>query len=121
MFAEDMLNAGAEWNFGEKTKNSMTRGVLGSRYWVALLWNGAVTLIDAEKLGKIETETISGTVRSGKVRVHYESYAVRFYYKSAKPKKLCDESLSFDCRDNQRHFITLAKKRTGGNVEYMML
>lgn len=121
IFAEDILAAGKEWEFREKTKSTMVQGVVGNHYWVAMLWNGIVTIVDSEKLGKIETETISGTVRSGKVRVSYQSYAVRFYYKSAKPKKFCDAALSFDSKDNQRNFIALARKRVDGNVEFMML
>ncbi len=121
MFAEDILAAGKEWEFREKTKEAMLQGVVAGRYWVILQWNGTVTIVDSDKLGKIETETISGTVRSGKVRVSYQSHAVRFYYKSARPKKFCDAAISFDSKDNQRNFIALARKRVGGNVEFMML
>lgn len=120
-FAEDILKTDKEWEFGEKTKEGMLWGTVGSRYWVALHWNGRVMLVDSEKLGKIETETISGTVRSGKARVHYQSHAVRFYYKSASPKKSCDQWIGFDSKDNQRQLLALARKRVGENVEYMML
>ena len=99
----------------------MLWGTVGSRYWVALHWNGRVMLVDSEKLGKIETETIAGTVRSGKVRVSYQSHAVRFYYKSAAPKKTCDQWIGFDSKENQRQLLALARKRVGENVEYMML
>ena len=72
-------------------------------------------------MGKIETETISGTVRSGKVRVSYISYAVRFYYKSGTPKKSCDVSVSYNTKEMQRSFIDLIRKRVGENVDFMML
>ena len=120
-FAEDILNTGKEWEFEERTKEGMLWGTVGSRYWVALHWNGRVMLVDSEKLGKIETETIAGTVRSGKVRVSYQSHAVRFYYKSAAPKKTCDQWIGFDSKENQRQLLALARKRVGENVEYMML
>ena len=121
MFAEDILAAGKEWEFREKTKEGMQQGVVGGRYWVTMQWNGMVTIVDADKLGKIETETISGSVRSGKVRVGYQFHAVRFYYKSAAPKKSCDAAISFDSKENQRNFIALARKRVGENVEFIML
>lgn len=121
MFAEDILAAGKEWEFSERTKEGMLQGIVASRYWAALQWNGMVTVVDADKLGKIETETISGTVRSGKVRVSYQSHVVRFYYKSATPKKSCDAAISFDSKENQRNFIALARKRVGENVEFIML
>lgn len=120
-FAEDILNTGKEWEFRERTREGMLWGTVGSRYWVALHWNGRVMLVDSEKLGKIETETVAGTVRSGKVRVSYQSHAVRFYYKSASPKKACDQWIGFDSKENQRQLVALARKRVGENVEYMML
>ena len=116
-FAEDMLNTGSEWNFREKTKESLQQGVVGSRYWVSLLWNGRTTVIDSEKLDRIETATISGTVRSGKVRVSYLSYAARFYYRNATPKKTCDKALSFESEDTIGLFMVLVRKRVGDSVK----
>ena len=121
MFAEDILAAGKEWELREKTKEAMFQAVVGTRYWVVLHWNGMVTVVDGDKVGKIETETISGTVRSGKVRVSYISYAVRFYYKSGTPKKYCDVSVSYNTKEMQRSFIDLIRKRVGENVDFMML
>ena len=121
MFAEDILAAGKEWELREKTKEAMFQAVVGTRYWVVLHWNGMVTVVDGDKVGKIETETISGTVRSGKVRVSYISYAVRFYYKSGTPKKSCDVSVSYNTKEMQRSFIDLIRKRVGENVDFMML
>lgn len=116
-FAEDMLNTGSEWRFREKTKESLQEGVVGSRYWVSLLWNGRTTVIDSEKLDRIETATISGTVRSGKVRVSYLSYAARFYYRNATPKKTCDKALSFESEDTIGLFMVLVRKRVGDTVK----
>ncbi|WP_276947825.1 DUF6709 family protein [Acetatifactor muris] len=116
-FAEDVLNAGSEWQFREKTKDAMLQGVVGSRYWVALSWNGQATVIDSERLDKIETATISGQVRSGKVRVSYVSYVARFYYRNATPKKTFDKALSFNWEDSLGLFMVLVRKRVGDNVK----
>lgn len=116
-FAEDMLNTGSEWRFREKTKESLQQGVVGSRYWVSLLWNGRTTVIESEKLDRIETATISGTVRSGKVRVSYLSYAARFYYRSATPKKTCDKAFGFESEDAIGFFMVLVRKRVGDSVK----
>lgn len=116
-FAEDILNAGSEWSFREKTKDAMVQGVVGSRYWVALSWNGQATVIDSERLERIETETISGQVRSGKVRVTYVSYAARFYYHNVTPKKTCDKTLSFNWEDSIGFFMVLVRKRVGDSVK----
>ena len=121
MFAEDILAAGKEWELREKTKEAMFQAVVGTRYWVVLHWNGMVTVVDGDKEGKIGTEPISGTVRRGKVRVSYISYAVRFYYKSGTPKKSCDVSVSYNTKEMQRSFIDLIRKRVGENVDFMML
>ena len=34
----------------------MLQGVVAGRYWVTLQWNGTVTIVDSDKLGKIETD-----------------------------------------------------------------
>ena len=95
----------------------MLQGVVGSRYWVALSWNGQATVIDSERLDKIETATISGQVRSGKVRVSYVSYVARFYYRNATPKKTFDKALSFNWEDSLGLFMVLVRKRVGDNVK----
>lgn len=114
--AEDILSAGAEWRFGEKVKDSMLQGTVGSRYWVSFSWNGMVTVVDSQRLGEIETVTISGQVRSGKVRISYRSYGVRFYYGSASPKKTCDASMGFQLQDTQGYFMVLVRKRVGDSI-----
>ena len=114
--AEDILSAGAEWRFGEKVKDSMLQGTVGSRYWVSFSWNGMVTVVDSRRLGEIETVTISGQVRSGKVRISYRSYGVRFYYGSAEPKKNCDASMGFQLQDTLGYFMVLVRKRVGDSI-----
>lgn len=118
-FAEDILQAGKEWTFREKKKDSMLQGVVGSRYWICLKWNGLVTIVDAERVGKIETATISGQVRSGRVRVNYVSYVVRIFYRNAAPQKNCDEVFSFEKSDTMSRFMALVRKRDSGNIQIM--
>lgn len=116
--AEDILGAGPEWEYKEKTKEGMLWGTLGSRYWTALHGTGRVVIIDSQKLRKLETETISGQVRSGKVRINYTNYAVQFYYKSDTLKEQPDETLTFNVQDNIGDFMLLARKRVGDCVEF---
>lgn len=116
-FAEDFLNAGQEWVFRERSKETMLYGKVCQRYWAAFTGAGGAVIVDSEKLTKIETETISGQVRSGKVRISYLSYAVRFFYQSEGKKKGCDKEISFNTEDVAGKFMVLAKKRVGDSVE----
>lgn len=116
-FAEDFLNAGQEWVFRERSKESMLYGKVGERYWATFTGAGAAVIVDSGRLTKIETETISGQVRSGKVRVSYLSYAVRFFYQNEGKKKGCDKEISFHTEDVAGKFMMLAKKRVGDRVE----
>ncbi|MCM1190334.1 MAG: hypothetical protein NC541_13690 [bacterium] len=121
LFAEDILEAGPEWAFREKSKETLLCGTVGGRYWAAFSGAGAAVIVDSSRLAKIETETVSGQVRSGKVRVSYVSYAVRFFYRNSSVKKGCDKALSFNTQDNAGHFMLLAKKRVGDGVEITAL
>lgn len=115
--AEDILNTEQEWVVREMKKDSMVYGILGSHYWVVFTGNGGAVAIDSERLSKVETETISGTVRSGKVRVSYLSYAIRFYYRDMEPKKACAGAVSCQIQDTQGRFMLLVRKRVGDTVE----
>lgn len=120
-FAEDLLKTGSEWEFGEKNRDTMLYGRAGERYWAAFSGTGAAVIVDSARLAKIETETISGQVRSGKVRVSYLSYEVRFFYRSDAARRGCDKIFSFDTQDAAGHFMLLARKRTGDGVEITAL
>lgn len=116
-FAQDILDAGKEWEFREKSKEAMHHGIVGSSYIVVFSWNGAVTAVDARRLARIETETVEGQIRSGKVRIHYVSYELRFYYRNISPKKSCDKALSFQAQGTQGRFVALVRKRFGDSIE----
>lgn len=117
-FMQEYLDTEAKWTFYEKTKEGMIWGKTGERYWSFFLWTGKVTVIDVSQLDEVETETISGTVNNGTVRVHYESYVANFYYqnsnnnKKRKPAKI----IKFNVKDNLNSFVELARKRVGNSV-----
>lgn len=110
-FAEDFLKAGTEWTFQERKKDSMVYGRLGSRYWTAFMGHGAFTVVDVSKLERVEPETISGSVRSGKVRVAYESYVANFYYQGTALYDNADKTFSFQTVSGRNAFISLAVKK----------
>nr|WP_304955807.1 DUF6709 family protein [uncultured Acetatifactor sp.] len=110
-FAEDFLKAGEEWAFRERKKNSMLYGRLGSRYWSAFFGTGVVTIVEVEKLERVEPETISGSYRSGKVRVSYESYVAKFYYQGTPLWENGDKAFSFETTGGRDAFLALAVKR----------
>lgn len=116
-FAEDYLNTGKEWIFEEKKKGGMLHGKVGENFWSVFSWNGMVTVVDAQQLKEIETTTISGTVRSGKVRMVYASYVAQFYYHSNVARKHYDKIFSFDTEKGLDDFMYLAEKRTEGKVK----
>lgn len=121
-FAEDFLNTGTtEWIFREQCKDTMLYGVVGSRYWAVFSGLGTVKIIDSERLQKIETEEISGSIKVNGVRTRYHSWEVRFYYRSDVLKKHYDELLSFQTGDGIGLFLTLVRKRTGGSIEVTSL
>ncbi|MCM1025293.1 MAG: hypothetical protein NC432_02595 [Roseburia sp.] len=116
-FAEDFLNAGQEWVFRERSKETMRYGKVGERYWATFSDLGGAVIVDSSRLTKIETETVSGQVRSGKVRVSYVSYVVRFFYPNEGKKRGCDKEISFNTEDVAGKFMVLAKRRVGDRVE----
>lgn len=117
-FAEDFLNTGSsEWVFREPCKDTMLYGVVGSRYWAAFSGLGAVTVVDSEKLQRIETEEISGSVNVNGVRTRYHSWAANFFYQSDEPKKKCDKAISFETSNGIGQFMTLVRRRTNNSIE----
>ncbi len=110
-FAEDFLKAGEEWAFREKKKDSMLYGRLGDRYWSSFWGHGVPTIVDVSKLERVEPETISGSVRSGKVRVSYESYVANFYYQGTALYDNADKAFTFQTLSGRAGFLALAVKK----------
>lgn len=115
-FAEDILEAGTEWDFQERSKESMIRGTLGSRYWVIFLGGGMTTVVDSDRVGALETEHVTEYVRSGKVRLRQEYYIVRFIDRDSAAKKNCNRELSFHTEDGRGDFMILARRRKGDEI-----
>ncbi len=115
-FAEDLLEAGAEWNFQERTKESMIRGTLGSRYWFIFL-GGTAAAVDSDRIGEMETEHVTEQVRSGKVRLRYEYYVARFFDRDSTAKKACSRELSFRTEDGRGDFMILVRRRKGEEIK----
>ena len=59
----------------------------------------------------MEPETISGSYRSGKVRVSYESYVAKFYYQGTPLWENGDKAFSFETTGGRDAFLALAVKR----------
>ena len=114
-FIEEFVNTENAWAFEEQTKESMQWGKVGEKYWSIFFGDGRVRIVDAARLGEVETETVSGTMPSGKVWISYIYYMVRFYYQSESNKRKCDKSFSFNIEDNIGFFMTLVRKRVGSN------
>lgn len=116
-FAEDVLEAGPEWDFQEKKKDSMIHGTLGSRYWAVFFGTGMVAAVDSDRIGEMETEHVTGQVRSGKARIRYEYYVVRFFDRNSADKKKCDKEISFQTEDGKGDFMILARRRKGDEIK----
>ena len=117
-FAKDLLEAGKEWEFTEELKGSdpSLYGAVGSRYWAVFAEFGGVTIVDAARLARIETEKVSGSVSVNKVRTYYQSYHIRFFYQSAEAKKHFDKAVSFNLEETAGHFMALIRKRVGDSI-----
>ena len=95
----------------------MLYGRLGEKYWTAFMGTGAFTVVDVSKLERVEPETISGSVRSGKVRVAYESYVARFYYQGTALWDNADKAFSFQTVNGRDAFLALAVKKNVDGVK----
>ena len=89
----------------------MLYGRLGDRYWSSFWGHGVPTIVDVSKLERVEPETISGSVRSGKVRVSYESYVANFYYQGTALYDNADKAFTFQTLSGRAGFLALAVKK----------
>ncbi len=115
-FIEEFVNTDQSWFFCEKTKEGMLWGKVGERYWSFFMWTGRVTIVDAAQLKELETETRSGSVDNGTVKVRYISYIASFYYQDPMPRRKPDKTVSFNVESRLGHFTTLAHNRVGDRV-----
>ena len=95
----------------------MIHGTLGSRYWAVFFGTGAVTVVDSDRIGEVESEHITGQMRSGKARIRYDYYAVRFFDRNCADKKTCVKEISFETEDGKGDFMILARRRKGEEIK----
>lgn len=119
-YAEDFLKAGKEWEFREQKKGVMIYGRLGDHCWSAFYSHGMVTLVDVESLARVEPEDTVGSVRSGKVRVGYESHNAKFYYKNTPAWENGDKVFGFETKEARDTFLALAEKKGAEGVKVRM-
>lgn len=111
--ARELLDTPQEWTVLEKGKEDIRYGITGEHYWMVLTGKGQAAVAEADRIGNITSETVSGQIRSGNVRVNYTYYAIQISYKDSKKKKGPDVVINFDAEDTAGHFMVLARKRLG--------
>ena len=111
--ARELLDTSKEWTVLEKGKEDIRYGITGEHYWMVLTGKGQADVAEADRIGAIKSETVSGQVRSGNVRVNYTYYTIQISYKDSKKKKGADVVFNFDAEDTAGHFMILARKRLG--------
>ena len=119
MFAEDYFNAGKEWWFEERRKDSLICGFVGNSYWAAFTGIGTTTIVDVNLLEKVQTEMESGEIRSGKARVRYVYYIAKFFCKNSGSKKAHDKRFVFETESGRDRLMTLVRKRMDEDVELL--
>ena len=111
--ARELLDTPEEWSVLESGKEDIRYGIVGEHYWMVLTGKGIVSVVDADRIGKMTSETMSGQIRSGKVRMNYTYYVVQINYMDSGKKKGVDAAIHFDTEQAAGHFMTLARKRLG--------
>ena len=111
--AGELLDTSQEWAVLEKGKEEARYGIVGEHYWMVLTGKGMASVAEAGRVGKIISETVSGQVRSGKVRMNYTYYSVQISYKDSQKKKGDDVVINFDAEETAGHFMMLVRKRLG--------
>lgn len=109
--AREFLEAADEWAVLEKNKENIRYGIAGEHYWVVFTGKGMATVVDADRIGRITSETVTGQYRSGKIRMNYTYYTVNIGYRDSGKKKGDDVILDFDFEETAGHFMVLARKR----------
>lgn len=111
--ARELLDTPQEWSVLESGKEEIRYGILGEHYWMVLTGKGAVSVVDAGRIGKMTSETMSGQIRSGKVRMNYTYYTIQITYTDSQKKKGADVIINFDTENAAGRFMMLARKRLG--------
>ncbi len=115
--ARELLDTTPEWSILETSKENIWYGLAGEHYWLVLTGKGMAFAAQADRIGKITSDTVSGQIRSGKVRVNYTYYVVQIYYRDSGKKKGPDVEISFDTEEAAGQFLLLARKRLGSRAD----
>ena len=118
--SQNLMDADDSWAVREQGKEDCTCAVLGERYWIVLGGTGRVTLADGSRIGKIYSETVSGQIRTGKVRCNYTSYVIYIHYQGEEEKKHANVQFAFNSGSASGHFLALARKRLGDRAQTVM-
>lgn len=118
--ARDLLKADDSWAVRELGKEDSACAILGERYWMVLKGAAGVALIDSSRVGKLYSETVSGQIRTGKVRYSYTSYMIYIHYLGEEDNKHANVQLSWNSESASGHFLTLARKRLGDRAQTVM-
>lgn len=111
--SEDLLKSEAQWSVSEKGKEEIRYGILGERYWIVFGEGGFLEAVDSEQVARIKSETVSGQIRSGRVRIHYVHYIINIKYKNSDENRDWDTAFSFNSEDAAGQFMIFARKRLG--------
>lgn len=118
--AQNLMEADDSWVIREQGKEESLCAALGERYWIVLSGVGSVTVVDGSRVGKMYSETVSGQVRTGKVRYNYTSYVIYIFYQGDEDKKHANVQFAFNSEGASGHFMALARKRLGDRAQTVM-
>lgn len=111
--ARELMDTSQEWAVVEMDKEDIEYGIVGENYWMILTGKGAAAVAEAGRVGKVTSETVTGQMRSGKIRMNYTYYTVQISYMDSKKKKGADVTFNFDGQETAGHFMMLVRKRLG--------
>ena len=115
--AGDALEAGKEWMKVVRSKNFLNIYICGSRYWCRLSVLAWSSVVDSDRLEKMETEHVISTYRNSTGKFTSEDYVIRFFYKGNQKKKTCAEYWSFYSQEVCGAMLHMIRQRIGDGVE----
>lgn len=115
--AGDALEAGKEWMKVVRSKNFINIYICGSRYWYRLSVLAWSSVVDSERLEKMETEHVISTYRNSTGKFTSEDYVIRFFYKDSQKKKTCAQYWSFYSQEVCGAMLYMIRQRIGDTVE----
>lgn len=115
-FAQDYLASCEEWAYDGAYKDTLAYGVLGDRYWTSVSANGNVTIIDVNRLNRVDTFVDTGRVSYGKYRGRYLFYTVKFFLRDEQ-NMVYERNCIFPSQKTMDEFAQLARRKAGDRIE----